>query len=104
MNVFELDQHELTSFGSRGALMSPLGGGSGDFRVTVAHLASGGLIGMHSAPAAQTLGVVIGEVIVRCGDEQVTLLPGTAVRFDVGEQHETSARVDSTVVVVETRP
>jgi hypothetical protein len=103
MDVFELDQRELTSFGSQGTRMSSLDGGSGDYRVSVAYLVSGGLIGMHAAPAAQMLAPVVGEVVVRSGKQEATLLPGAAVRFEVGEQHETSARVDSTIIIVESR-
>lgn len=102
MRLVELPPHAITSFDSTGVVMRflPAIGGTS---VHVAHLAAGGTLGRHAAVRRQLFAVVAGQGEVQVGDEpRRPVGPGTLVRWEPGEVHQTWATTDLTAVIVET--
>ena len=101
MQLFDLPEHEIDSFDSKGVAMRflPTTGGTS---VHLATMAAGGTLGRHPAVRRQLFAVVSGRGEVQAGQElRRPVGPGMVVVWEPGEVHQTWATTDLTAVVVE---
>jgi quercetin dioxygenase-like cupin family protein len=100
----DLDQGDVTEHGSRGLHMVEAArlAVAGEFRVHVAQVRPGGLLGRHPTRLWQLFRVVHGEGWVSGEDGQRhPLRAGQAVLWHPGEHHESGSDTGMTVVIVQ---
>jgi len=61
----------------------------------------GGTLGAHVAPSWQLFTVVSGQVLVSADAHQMMLQAGDAVEWSPGENHQSTAVLESTVLILQ---
>ncbi len=102
MRMFTIPHHIMDGFDSSGVTLDELPGALGASIVNVTHVAAGGTLGRHAATRRQVFAVVAGNGRVQpVGGESQEIGAGTFVLWEPGEEHQTWATTEMTVVVME---
>ena len=105
MQLFRFDPNvgrNIDAYGSRQAMLSPIGQVDGKITVVCFYLQAGGVIGYHPAAMPQLFMVVQGEGEVRGEEEQwVAIQAGQAAFWQAGEGHETTTENGLVAIVIE---
>jgi quercetin dioxygenase-like cupin family protein len=92
----------ISGFGSQAATAAPLTLPDGEAHVVCIRLGAGGLLGRHPAPVDQVFVVVEGEGWASGEEgERMAIMPGTALYWHAGEEHESGSEHGLTAIVVE---
>ncbi len=92
----------ITQYGSRGFLLSPLLAGEISVHAVFVRLQAGAVIGRHPAASEQLLLVVDGEVLASGEEgEPERLGIGDAALWEAGETHETTSPQGARALIFE---
>lgn len=104
MEWITLDAGEVSEHGSQGLYMTEVARvkGADEFRVHIADVSPGGLLGRHPTRLWQLFTVITGTGWVS-GDDEIRhqIRSGEGVRWSPGESHESGSEVGMLVAIVQ---